>query len=151
MPDDKTNDKNYWKAYKPKIPDRFGLGVVFKPYGEGRLTVDSLLEDGPATLSRQDVQPKDWLHEIDRQVVFGRPTKFILGILEAKKIGQPVYLGLHRVAPDKPGAHVEVKIVKGETGLRCGTGLVFKSDSGLAPWVRVAQVVPGTAAGAGAA
>lgn len=146
LPEDKTNDKNYWKHYKPKIPDRFGLGIVFKPYGEGRLTIDSLLEDGPAKLSLQDIRPKDWLHEIDRQVVFGKPTKFILDMLEAKKIGQPVYLGLHRVVPDMPGEHIEVKIIKGETGLRCGTGIVFKSDSGVAHWVRIAQVVPGGAA-----
>ena len=146
LPEDKAADKNYWKSYKPTIPDRFGLGIVFRPHGEGRLTVDQLVEDGPARQSLQDIRQKDLLHEIDRRVVFGQPTKVILGILEGKKIGQPVYLGLHRLVPDMPGELVEVKIIKGETGLRCGTGIVFKSDPGVPQWVRVAQVVPGGAA-----
>ena len=131
LPEDKASDKNYWKHYRPKIPDRFGLGIQFKALGEGRLVVESLVEGGPAQQSQHDIRPKDLLHEIDRQVVFAQPTQAILAILESKRIGQPVYLGLHRVGVGL----LEVKVVKGETGLRCGTGIVFRSDPGPERWV----------------
>ena len=99
LPEDKAADKNYWKSYKPTIPDRFGLGIVFRPHGEGRLTVDQLVEDGPARQSLQDIRQKDLLHEIDRRVVFGQPTKVILGILEGKKIAGMAEVYHVQIAP----------------------------------------------------
>jgi C-terminal processing protease CtpA/Prc len=133
----------YWKEYRPRRPDRFGLGIVFKPYGNGQVRVHQILKGGPADLSGQDIEENDWLYEIDRELVFKQSLSKIMRMLHGKRKGQPAFLGLRRGGREDL---LEVKIVKGSTNVPrtdCGVGIVFKSDPVVGGWVRVAQVVPG--------
>ena len=133
----------YWKEYRPRRPDRFGLGIVFKPFGNGQVRVNQILKGGPADLSGQDIEENDWVYEIDRELVYKQSLSKIMRMLHGKKKGQPVFLGLRRGGREDL---FEVKIVKGDTKVPsndCGVGIVFKSDPIVGGWVRVAQVIPG--------
>eukprot|EP00286_Rhodomonas_abbreviata_P003473 CAMPEP_0181347502 /NCGR_PEP_ID=MMETSP1101-20121128/33913_1 /TAXON_ID=46948 /ORGANISM="Rhodomonas abbreviata, Strain Caron Lab Isolate" /LENGTH=1140 /DNA_ID=CAMNT_0023459721 /DNA_START=59 /DNA_END=3477 /DNA_ORIENTATION=+ len=139
-------DKSYADSYNPDPPDRFGLGLLLKPYGQGQLRIAEVLPGGPAELSGQDVQKGDWLQHIDMQPVYKQPTQKVISLLQSKQKGEFVRLGLRRPTDREQKDH-EVFIVKGNTGVKlmnCGVGVVFKQDfddfnNG---WVRVGQVVP---------
>jgi C-terminal processing protease CtpA/Prc len=134
---------DYVDKYEPKQPDRFGLGIVFQPYGQGQIRVKELVPGGPAELSGEPIHVGDWLYEIDGKMVFKQPISQTLRLLQAKKKGDPVHLGL-RHSGDR---HLTgVMIVKGKTGVKlsnAGIGIVFKQDPPPGTWVRVAQVIPG--------
>ncbi len=134
---------DYVDKYEPKQPDRFGLGIVFQPYGQGQIRVKELVPGGPAELSGEPIHVGDWLYEIDGKMVFKQPISQTLRLLQAKKKGDPVHLGL-RHSGDR---HLTgVMIVKGKTGVKlsnAGIGIVFKQDPPPGAWVRVAQVIPG--------
>lgn len=146
-------DKTFAENYQPEQPDRFGLGLTFKPYGTGQLRVQEVLPGGPAEhygrsdIQKDDIQKGDWLHHIDMVPVYKQPTAKVIQMLQGKMKGDVVRLGLRRPT-DREQRDREVFIVKGNTGVKlpnCGVGIVFKQDfddygTG---WVRVAQVVPG--------
>mmetsp|Transcript_635 Transcript_635/g.1687 ORF Transcript_635/g.1687 Transcript_635/m.1687 type:complete len:1235 (-) Transcript_635:72-3776(-) len=137
-------DFSYADKYLPETPDRFGLGLVFKPYGTGQMRIASIIPGGPADLCGQNIQLGDWLYEVDGVPVYKQPISRTMNILQAKRKGDVVTLGL-RHSGDR---HITVvQIAKGATGVKlmnCGCGIVYKQDPDAMGrgWVRVAQVVP---------
>ena len=140
--------RNYDPKKTGKMPDRFGLGLVFKSYS-GQVRVADVLPDGPAKKGGADIQPGDWLMAIfnTRGVpvpIRGSPQPMAT---MRKMIFERLKLDIVKLRLKRPGQQQNHDVVlhKGGTGVRrenCHVGVVFHQDNNGSGWVRVKQVVP---------
>lgn len=139
------------RNYEPgtnAVPDRLGMGIVFKSYG-GQVRVSDVLADGPAAKGKADIQAGDWLVAIfnTRGVpipIRGNPQPMAT---MRKMIFERLKLDIIKLRLRRPGQDSDHDTVlhKGGTGVRrdnCHVGIVFHQDNNGTGWVRVKQVIP---------